>query len=183
MINCKNCGHKIPDIAEYCPNCGESVMKKIEKDKPSLQVVLKIFQAGILGALISIMILSFSPVGLDLYFIPSFFSSIIAIYLNKPRRMDLAISIALAVYLFTDGITAGISLGTLYLQDISLAEAYGNYVPTLVDVILFTASPVSAIAAGYIGNRLTSKPQKEKYQPFNYKRRDKSGGIIFSLKN
>jgi hypothetical protein len=181
MPQCDNCGFRLPEGAEYCPNCGAPVKRRTEVRAPSPAAIGRILQAGVIGAFVSILISSFSPSGLDLYFIPSFVSSLIAIYLSRARRLDEALAIALAVYLFADGIVAGIALGTLYAQDVPLADLYGNYVPTLVDVIMYTANPITAVIAGYIGVRLTSRGQERRPPPITYGRREEPGGVIYSL--
>jgi len=181
MSYCDNCGLSLPDAAEYCPNCGSPVKKRVEVPLPSRSAIGRILQAGVMGAFLSILISSFSPQGVDMYFIPSFLSSLIAVYLARARRLDEAVAIALTVYVFADGILTGIALGTLYFQGISLSDVYAGYVPTLVDVIMYTADPVTAIVAGYIGVRLTSRGRMRQPEPITYGRREEPGGVIYSL--
>lgn len=181
MSHCDNCGFRLPDGAEYCPNCGSPVKKRREIPVPAPAAIARILQAGLIGAFLSVLISSFSPQGLDLYFIPSFLSSLVAIYLSRARRLDEAVTTALTVYLFADGIWSGIALGSLYSQGIPLADAYGSYVPTLMDVIMYTADPVTAVVAGYIGVRLTSRGRARPPPPITYRRREEPGGVIYSV--
>lgn len=181
MSYCDNCRFRLPEGAEYCPNCGSPVRKRAEVPVASRSAIGRILQAGVMGAFLSILISSFSPQGVDMYFIPSFLSSLIAIYLSRARRLDEAVTIALTIYVFADGILTGIALGTLYAEGISLGDIYAGYVPTLIDVIMYTADPVTAIVAGYIGVRLTSRGQVRQPQPITYRRREEPGGVIYSL--
>ena len=181
MAHCDSCGFQLPDGAEYCPNCGSPVRNRTEVRAPSSAAIGRILQAGVLGAFLSLSISFFSPSGLDLYFIPSFFSSLVAIFMFRARRLGEAVTVALAVYLFADGILTGMMLGTVYVEGISLSDVYAGYVPTLVDVIMYTADPVTAVIAGYIGVRLTSRGQVRQPPPVTYKRRKEPGGVIYSL--
>lgn len=181
MAHCDSCGFQLPDGAEYCPNCGSPVRKRTEVRAPSSAAIGRILQAGVLGAFLSLSISFFSPSGLDLYFIPSFFSSLVAIFMFRARRLGEAVTVALAVYLFADGILTGMMLGTVYVEGISLSDVYAGYVPTLVDVIMYTADPVTAVIAGYIGVRLTSRGQVRQPPPITYERRKEPGGVIYSL--
>lgn len=181
MSYCDGCGFPLPDGAEYCPNCGSPAKKKTEVPVPSAAALGRILQAGVIGAFLSILMSSFAPQGVDLYFIPSFLSSLIAIYLSRARRLVEAVAIALTVYLFADGILTGIALGSLYSGGIPLAELYGNYVPTLLDAIMYSADPVTALVAGYVGVRLTTRGQPRRPSPITYRRREEPGGVIYSL--
>jgi len=127
------------------------------------------------------MISSLAPQYLDLYFIPSFLSTLITIYLSRSRRLVEAVAIALAVYVFADAIAAGVTLGFLNSQGMSLSEAYGNYVPSLLDVVMYSASPITAVVAGYIGFRLAPKPSVREGPPVTYRKEEEPGGIIYSL--
>lgn len=181
MSYCDNCGFRLPHGAEYCPNCGLPAKKTEGVSIPSPAAIARILQAGVIGAFLSVSISFFSPSGLDLYFIPSFLSSLIAIYLSRARRFGEAVTIALTVYLFADGILTGLMLGTIYAEGISLSDAYAGYMPTLVDIIMYTADPVTAVIAGYIGVRLTSRGQVRQPPPITYRRREEPGGVVYSL--
>ena len=181
MSYCDGCGFLLPDGAEYCPNCGSLVKKKTEVPVPSAAALGRILQAGVIGAFLSILISSFSPPGLYLYFIPSFLSSLVAIYLSRARRLVEAVAIALTVYLFADGISTGLTLGAFYAEGISLSDAYAGYMPTLLDIIMYSADPVTAVVAGYIGVRLTTRGQPRTPPPITYRRRKEPGGVIYSL--
>jgi len=182
MSYCDKCGFSLPDGAGYCPNCGSPVKKKTEVYVSSGVSIGRILQAGIMGAFISVMISSFSPPNIDLYFIPSFLASLIAIYLARARKLEEAVAIAFTVYIFTDAIIACIFLGTFHFQNVPIAEAYGNYVPTLVDVVMYTINPITAIIAGYIGTKLTAKMQVRGPPPITYRRKEEPGGVIYNIK-
>ena len=81
---------------------------------PSISIG-KIIQAGILGAFLSVMISSLSPPEIQLYFIPSFVSSIAVIFLFRARRLEEAVIVSFSVYLFADAILGGIIFGSLYV--------------------------------------------------------------------
>ena len=181
MSYCDNCGFSLPDGSVYCPQCGAPVKKRIEVAAAPREPLGRILQAGVLGAFLSVMISSLSPQNLDLYFIPSFLSALIIIYLSRSRRLVEAVTIALAVYVFADAIAAGVTLGFLNSQGMSLSEAYGNYVPSLLDVIMYSASPITAVVAGFIGFRLAPKPSVREGSPVTYRREEEPGGIIYSL--
>jgi len=142
--------------------------------------MLRIIQAGVIGAFLTVMMESLSP-GIDLYFLPAFASSLISVYISRVRRLDEAVGVALAVYLFADAITGGIILGSLYAQRIPLAEIYGDYVPSLVDVLAYAASPVTAVIAGYIGARLAPATRARELPPVAYRREEEPGGVIYIL--
>ena len=114
----------------------------------------KIIQAGVLGALFSVMISSFTPRGIQLYFIPSFISSVLIIFLFRVRRLEDAVAVAFAVYLFADALLGGMTLGYFYIENIPLSEAYRGYSLTLIDVAGCVSNPISALIAAYIGNKL-----------------------------
>jgi hypothetical protein len=181
LSNCNECGFPLKYYGDYCPNCGASIKKK-EISLPSFVNVWRILQAGLLGAFLSTTILYFFP-GVNLYFIPSFISSLAVIYLFRPRGLYESIAISLAVYLLADGIWGGMFLGTYHLQNISLADVYGNYVPTLADVIFYVSNPITAVIGGYIGSRFISKPKYKMTPPYGNKRRQERGGIVYNLKN
>lgn len=144
----------------------------------------KSIQAGVLGAFISVMISSLSPPWIQLYFIPSFLSSVLVIFLFRARRLDEAVTIAFAVYLFADAILGGIIFGSLYIQNISLSEAYRGYMLTFLDVATLVFDPVSALIAAYIGNKLIlsigGKVKEPKKVDYRFKEEKEPGGIIYS---
>jgi len=185
MSYCSNCGFPLPEGAEFCPNCGTRVRKRPTLQQPSTSIG-KIIQAGLLGAFISATISSLSPVGIQLYFIPSFISSVLVIFLFRARRLEEAVPIALSVYLFADAILGGIIFGSLYLQNVSLSEAYGGYMLTFLDVAMYVFNPVSALIAAYVGNKLipstgvkAEEPEKLEY---GAKEEKEPGGIIYSTR-
>jgi len=179
---CDNCGLLLPGGAAYCPYCGARVERKLEVAMAGRESLVRILQAGVLGAFFSVMISSFSPQNINMYFIPSFLSSLLTIFMSRSKRLDEAVTVSLAVYLFADAILAGIALGSLYIQDVPLADLYGNYVPTLVDVIMYTVSPITAVVAGYIGVRLSARTRAAERPPIAYRREEEPGGVIYSLK-
>ena len=181
MSHCKNCGFPLPEGAEFCPNCGARVEKKPKPQKVSLMSIGKIIQAGILGAFISVMVSSLSPPGIQLYFLPSFLSSIIVIFLFKARRLEEAVSIAFAVYLFADAILGGIIFGSVYVEHLSLSEVYRGYMLTLFDIVMYVFNPVSALIAAYVGSMLTGGTEVKTEEESSYRAREEKepGGIIY----
>ncbi len=192
MPNCEKCGIPLPNGAEYCPNCGATVRRRREIPIPIAAPTVKLLEAGMLGAFIAIMIGSFAPSGIRLYFLPSFVGALASIFLFRTRRLDEAITIALATYIFADAIINVINLASLYFSDMSWIDLAGqmpeiydelNQVPTLLDVILYAIDPVSAIAAAYIGLKITPKPPTVEPAPYSYGTKDERGGIVFSTNN
>ena len=183
MSNCDKCGFPLPEGAEYCPNCGSRVrIKTVPPKLPSVSIA-KIIQAGVLGAFLSVMISSLSPPWLQLYFIPSFVSSVLVIFLFRARGIEESVTISFAVYLFADAILGGIIFGSLYVQSIPLSDAYRGYVLTFLDVAAYVFNPVSALIAAYIGNRLNSsigKTEEPKRIDYRIKEEKEPGGIIYS---
>ena len=127
-----------------------------------------IIQAGVLGAFFSVMISSFTPRGIQLYFIPSFISSVLIIFLFRVRRLEDAVAVAFAVYLFADALLGGMTLGYFYIENIPLSEAYRGYSLTLIDVAGCVSNPISALIAAYIGNKLVLNiwRRREKRRPY-----------------
>ncbi|RLI11497.1 hypothetical protein DRO35_04945 [Candidatus Bathyarchaeota archaeon] len=179
MKRCDKCGFPLPEDAEYCPNCGAPVRKTVMPTKAPLMSLDKILQAGVLGAFISVMIASLNSFGIQLYFIPSFISSILVIFLFRTKRLEEAVLIAFTVYLFADAILGGMMLGTLYLDNISLSEAYSGYELSFLDVVAYLFNPISAIIAAYIGNKITLGAKEERIG-YEFKEEREEGGIIYS---
>ena len=183
MSYCSECGFPLPEGAEFCPNCGTRIRKKPTPQQLPVSIG-KIIQAGVLGAFLSVMILSFSPFEVQLYFIPSFLSSVIVIFLFGARRLDEAVAIALSVYLFANAILGGFISWSLYVQNISLSEYYRGYMLTFLDVVMHVFDPISAFIAAYVGNKLilsvevkTEEPERAEYR---FKEEKEPGGIIYS---
>ena len=144
----------------------------------------KIIQAGVLGAFFSVMISSFTPRGIQLYFIPSFISSMLVIFLLRVRRLEDAVAVAFAVYLFADALLGGMTLGYLYIQNISLSEAYRGYSLTLIDVAGYISNPVSALIAAYVGNKLVLniwRREENRRPDYIFEDEEKGGGIIYNI--
>jgi len=192
VANCEKCGIPLPDGAEFCPNCGATIRRRREMVIPIAAPTLKLLEAGLLGAFIAIMIGSFAPSSVKLYFLPSFVGALASILLFRTRRLDEAVTIALATYIFADAIINVINLGTLYINGMSwmdladeMPELYNELyeVPALLDVIIYGIDPVSAIAAAYIGYKIAPKPPAAESAPYSYGKRDEKGGIIFFTDN
>ena len=192
MTNCEKCGIPLPDSAEFCPNCGATVRRRREMAIPIAVPTVKLLEAGLLGAFIAILIGSFAPSDVKLYFLPSFAGALVSIFLFRTRRLDEAITIALATYIFADAIINVINLGTLYASGRSWMDLAGEMpelynelyeVPALLDVIIYGIDPVSAIAAAYIGYKIAPKPPATEPTPYSFGKRDEKGGIIFFTKN
>jgi len=194
MANCERCGLPLPDGAEYCPNCGVPVRKRREISIPIAAPTVKLLEAGLLGTFLAIMIGSVigSSISTNLYFLPSFIGALGAIFLFRTRRLDEAITIALAAYFFTGAIANVINIASLYFSNMSWIDLAGEYpdlynqlyqVPTQMDILMYSAEPISAIVAAYLGYKLTPKPRAKEPTPYSYGRRDKQGGIVYSVDN
>jgi len=188
MRSCEKCGFPLPEDAEYCPNCGSPVRRMHGSYRATLMSAGRILQAGILGAFISVMISSLSPPGVKLYFIPSFVSSLLVIFLFRPRRFEDAMTISFIVYLFSDAILGGMIFGSLYMEGISLSEAYRGYMLTFLDVAAYAFNPVSALIAAYIGNKIAlgmigeSGEYEGTSEQYASEEAEGPGGVIYSLK-
>ena len=182
MANCSKCGFKLPEGAVYCPNCGAPVKRFQERHVTVIPAppVASLIRLGILGTLLSITISMFTS-SVDLYFLPSFISSLAVIFFSRTNRFRDAMIIAMTTYLFTDAIAAGLTLGYLYAFNEPLASLYGNYVPTLLDVLMYSISPITAIIASYIGSKLSLRGREEVYVHGEEKR--PSSTVVYSLKN
>ena len=192
MANCEKCGLPLPNGAEYCPNCGATIRRRREIPIPIAAPIIKLLEAGLLGAFLSIMIGSLNSSGINLSFLPSFIGALVSIFLFKTRRLDEAITIALAVYIFSDAIINVINLASLYFSNMSWIDLAGqmpevydelHQVPTLLDVIIYAIDPISAIAAAYIGLKITPKPHTIEPAPYQYGKRAEHGGIVYSVDN
>jgi hypothetical protein len=169
MATCSKCGFRIPEGAVFCPNCGAPVKRVEEHIVPSGRIG-NLIRLGLLGTLLSFSItyLIVSLAGsIELYFMPSFLSALVVIYFSRTKNLKDAIIVAAAVYLFTEAIFNGLFLGTLLAMRQSIdsyyAEYYRNYVPTVVDVLMYSISPITAIIAGYIGSKIAPKGREEVY--------------------
>jgi len=110
----------------------------------------------------------------------------LVIFLFRARRLDEAVSIALAVYLFEDAILGGVIFGSLYIQNIPLSEAYRGYMLTFLDVAMYVFKPISALIAAYLGNKMilsvggkVEEPEKVEY---GVKEEKEPGGIIYNTR-
>ena len=176
----------MPEGAEYCPNCGAHVGRTPIPQQPPAVSVGRIIQAGVLGAFISVMISSLSSQSIQLYFIPSFISSILVIFLFRIKRLEEAVAVAFSVYLFADAILGGIIFGSLYVENISLSEAYRGYMLTFIDVAAIVFNPISALISAYLGITLIGGGVKgERREGVGYGpegEKEPSGGIIYSTR-
>ncbi|MEM2110595.1 MAG: zinc ribbon domain-containing protein [Candidatus Bathyarchaeia archaeon] len=181
MVNCEKCGFPLPEESNFCPNCGAIVKKRTEMPMSSRKVIAGSLKLGVLGAFLSITILLFTP-SVDLYFLPSFISSFIVIYLSGTKRIEKALIIAVTVYLLTDSFIASLVLGDLYIRHQTLASLYGDYVPTFLDVIMYLVSPITAFIVAYLGARFA--PQlREEPSSIAYRREETGpGGVVYSIK-
>ncbi len=180
MTNCSKCGFKLPNGAVYCPNCGAPIKKIQEQHVSTIAApsVANLIRLGILGTFLSVMISSFTS-SVDLYFLPSFISSLAVIFFSRTSRFRDAIIIAMTTYLFTDAVAAGITLGYLCAFNEPIASLYGNYIPTLLDALMYSISPITAILAGYIGSKLLSRRRGDIY---TQKRTRTGPPVVYSLR-
>lgn len=166
MANCAKCGFKLPEGAAFCPNCGAPAEKFKEAAPPDS--IAGLLRLGLIGAFLSLAIQFVAGAAgtagaINLYFAPSFLSALIVIYFSKLNRLKDAVIVSMTIYLFTDAIIAGMVLGTFYASNQPLAKYYGEYVPTILDVLLYTVSPITAVIAGYIGFKTSSRKGEETY--------------------
>lgn len=160
MVKCSNCGFDLPEDAFFCPNCGTPVRRIVEIQKAP-ENIWRSVRLSLIGTFLSIIISSIIAVaaeGFDPYFIPTFISALIIIYMSGTKSLRDALIISTLIYLVTEAILSGIFLGTLYTQGIKLSAYYSMYygdAPTLTDVILYSISPITAVLAGFIGYKIS----------------------------
>ena len=176
MATCEDCGASLPDDAVFCPNCGSPV-RRMQVSDDIKGTAVRFLVAGLSGAFLSVFANLFS--GVYLYFLPSFLASIIVIYIFRINRFREALTAALAVYIFADGIFGRFILGYLYINGIPYVV---NEIPQIWDVLSYVFSPISAFIAGYVGVKITPKT-KGSQMPTSFPRREgeSGGGVIYHL--
>lgn len=174
MPHCRNCGAQLPEDAMFCPGCGAPVEAKTQPASDIRETAMRYIAIGLVGAFLSVMITSFSG-EVNLYFIPSFISSIFIIYVYRINEFKDSIIVTLAVYLLADGILGTIVLGQLYF----LNEEY-CFRPELWDVMLYPFNPISAFIAAYVGVRISPK-RREAPILTPYRKEEGPGGVIYNL--
>lgn len=113
-------------------------------------------RAGILGLAISVLITAFVPA--NLYFLPSFIASLIAIYLTRLTSFRDGLLAALMTYFFTSAVNDTIVAAFYYSSN----EVYTLTID--LSIVVFPAmNIVSALLAAYLGARLgqRAKPAPE----------------------
>jgi len=107
-------------------------------------------RAGILGSIISVFITLFIPY--YLYFLPSFFASIIAIYFSRLSEMRDCLLAAFMTYFISSAVNNAVAAALFYAS----GEPY-----TLIIDAFIVVSPlldiVTAFLAAYIGLRLAQR--------------------------
>lgn len=165
MTKCTNCGFDLPRDAAFCPNCGKPV-KRIAEAKGAQENISWIIKLSLMGAFLSLIIYSIASLiaeDISLYFIPTFISALIIIYTSRTKSLKDAIIISALIYLFTNAILSGLTLGIIYAQGEKLASYYEN-IPTLIDVILYPITPITSILAGFIGSKIAPKRIERPYE-------------------
>ncbi|MEM1515262.1 MAG: zinc ribbon domain-containing protein [Candidatus Bathyarchaeia archaeon] len=165
MTKCTNCGFNLPRDAAFCPNCGAPV-RKVIKAKVVQENISWIIRLSLIGAFLSLIIYSIGSViaeNVSLYFIPTFVSALIIIYTSRTKSLKDAITISVLIYLFTNAILSGLTLGIIYIQGEKLVPYYENF-PTLIDVILYPITPLTSILAGFIGSKIAPERIERPYE-------------------
>jgi pheromone shutdown protein TraB len=107
-------------------------------------------RAGILGSIVSVFITLFTPY--YLYFLPSFFASIVAIYFLRLAEMRDCLLAAFMTYFVSSAVINAVAAALLYAS----GEPY-----TLVIDVSIVVSPlldvVTAFLAAYIGVRVAQR--------------------------
>lgn len=167
MATCSKCGFKLPESAVFCPNCGAPVERVREEAAPS-ESIASLLKLGIMGAFLALAILLFAG-SINLYFLPYFISALVVIYFSRVSRLKDAVIIATATYLFGDAFLTGLFLGEVYISNQPLAVYYEDYIPTIVDVLMYSITPIMAIVAGYIGFKISPKGRAEETYPKGFR--------------
>ena len=103
------------------------------------------FKAAILGLLLSILIISFSPV--DLNFIPPFLVTIFAIAAYRISDLKDGLVVSFMIYLFTEGILDTVYYAGLYLSN----EVFPSFTIDILTMLTPIIWAVTALIAGYVG--------------------------------
>jgi len=173
MPYCRNCGVQMPEDAAFCPHCGATVRLRAQHTLDVRESVLRYIVTGLMGAFLSVMIASLS--GIELYFIPSFISSIFIIYMYRIGEFKESLIATFTVYLFADGILGTLVLGHYYVLNQTI-----TFVPRVWDVALYPFNPISAFIASYIGSRISPK-RREELVSVPHRREEGPGGVIYKL--
>lgn len=171
MPYCRTCGTKVPEDAVFCPNCGAPAEARTEPRPDIRENAQKYLFIGLIGAFLSVMINTFSMI--NLYFVPSFLSSIFVIYIYRVNRLKDSLVSVFAVYLFADGIIGTLILGQYYVLNTSI-----TITPEILDVILYPFSPISAFISAYLGVKISPKRTEESMSS-HYKTEEGPGGVIY----
>jgi len=174
MPYCRNCGVRLPEDAVFCPSCGSSVEVKAQSKLEPKEFAFRYLVVGLMGAFLSVLISSFSSV--DLFFVPSFVSSIFIIYIYRINDVKGSLLVTFMIYVFTDGILGTIVLGQSYILNMRLV-----YTPNILDVVLYSLNPISAFLAAYIGVTISPKRREPASAPYPRREEEGSGGVIYSL--
>lgn len=175
MPRCPKCGAQLPldENLRFCPNCGS----RIRLRPHGVTAAIRDLSIGIFGAFLSTMIFFLSPPRINLYFLPSFLSTIFVIYVYRINDIKDALIVASSVYLFTNGILGAAILGSCFMEGIPYNT---NWIPQLWEVILYTFEPVSAFIAGYIGVRLSPAKKEERVLvPTSDEKEERLGGVVY----
>lgn len=176
MPYCRNCSAPLPEDAVFCPSCGAKTEVRAQFTPDIRETTGRYLVIGLVGAFLSVMISSFtSTANINMYFIPSFVSSIFIIYIYKVNDFREALIAAFMVYLFADGI-----LGTLVLGQYYWMHEEIGFTPEFLDVLLYPFTAISAFVAAYIGIRLRPKGREEPFS-VSHKREEGPGGVIYNV--
>ena len=161
----------MPEEAAFCPNCGAPAEEKASAPSQPLEEargVEELLKAGALGIVLSVAMNVLSPA--NLYFLPSFLASLVAVYAFRIQRLGESLATAFMIYLMTDGILGTLILGMFYYTNTPFEI---SFVPGLWEALSYTISPITAFFAGYVGAKVFPKrpPRKEREGP---------GGVIYS---
>jgi len=160
----------------FCPSCGAKTEVRAQFTPVTRETTVRYVIIGLAGAFLSVMISSFSSTAnINLYFIPSFISSIFIIYIYRVNDFKEALIAAFTVYLFADGI-----LGTLVLGQYYVMHGEIGFTVEFLDVLLYPFNAISAFIAAYVGIRLSPKRREESFL-VAHKREEGPGGVIYSL--
>jgi len=105
-------------------------------------------RAGILGSIISIIITLFTPY--YLFFLPSFFASIIAIYFSRLTEMRDCLLVAFMTYFISSAVNNAVVAALFYASPYSVIIDLSIVVAPLLDI-------VTAFLAAYIGVRIAQR--------------------------
>ena len=118
----------------------------------------KSIRAGVIGFSFSLIMNMFSPT--NLFFVPSFLGSILAIYLLRIETFKDGLITSLLTYLFNDAVLGSLILATAYIEN----QPY-TFTVDILTVFIPILSAVTAVISTYVGVKLVRRAKTNQRLP------------------